>query len=330
MRGQCAGFGLTRTRSRPILNWKKAGTYDNVFFIRTKNLAAMNNIIGTEDDDNLSGSAAVDLIVGGSGNDTIFGADQYDAIDGGPGDDFIVGDFQTTNLPTLVSNYFDWIRGGTGNDTIVGGSFSSIPFEPAEGQPVETFVGVNGGQVGGDGGNALWGQEGNDDIWGGMGDDVIGGGEGDDAINPLGGQDTVFGGPGNDTIHKLSGAALIYGGVGNDSIVGAEGDDTIWGGAGNDTINGDGDYTGGRDTFLFAADHGQDVIETFSVSDDALDFSSLSIRFASVADVVNASEQVASPNSNYAFALLIQTSATDSVLLLTNTEINPIELILIL
>lgn len=290
----------------------------------------MNEIFGTENNDEVTGTAAVDRIFAGAGDDTVYGAAQYDAIDGGAGNDFLVGDILTGELPSLADSYFDWIRGGSGNDTIVGGAFSTIAFEPANGQPVETFVGVNGGQVGGDGGNALWGQDGDDRIWGGMGADVIGGGSGNDVINPLGGQDTVYGGAGNDTIRKLSGAALIYGGDGEDRIVGAAGDDTIWGGAGNDTLNGDGENIGGRDVFAFATGHGEDTIETFTIDDDTLDFSGLATPFTSLADVVAASEQVASPNTNYDFALLIQTSATDSVMLLSNTQINPNELMLIL
>jgi len=114
-------------------------------------------------------------------------------------------------------------------------------------------------------------------------------------------------------------AHLIFGGDGDDRILAGSGDDTIWGGAGDDTIVGD--QTDGpvfdsshADIFLFASGHGNDVLEGFS-AEDILDLSPLDAGFSSLEEVYAATEDATPVSDGYNFALLIHTSATDSILL---------------
>ena len=72
---------------------------------------------------------------------------------------------------------------------------------------------------GGQGNDALWGEDGNDTLHGDAGDDWLSGGAGDD---------------------------LIFGGDGNDTLRGGSGNDTLWGGAGADVFEFFRDHDTGR------------------------------------------------------------------------------------
>ncbi len=293
----------------------------------------MAQISGTAEADMLFGGNAIDFIDGDAGDDTIYGGLRYDAINGGEGHDFLVGDILISLLPTARDSQhteMDWIRGGSGNDTIVGGLFSTATFEPAMGQPVESFLAVKNGMTSGNAGDALWGQAGDDKIYGTNGDDVAGGGTGDDFMRMLGGDDTLFGGPGNDAISKSSGSGVFFGGEGDDVITASFESDTIWGGAGDDTLDTGGAIGDHSDYLAFLTGHGNDVVLTFTPDKDTLDFSGIDGAFATIVDVEAASENVVSPNSQYDFAMLIRTSETDSVLLLSNSEIVIIDLNILL
>lgn len=111
------------------------------------NVPAEANIVGTRNDDRLSGSAAPDAIFGGRGADTIFGGGGDDIIFGGSGSDILSGGegndrfiVPATELNESGKNAVsDRMDGGSGTDTleinwgtswqsysIVDGSISSI------------------------------------------------------------------------------------------------------------------------------------------------------------------------------------------------------------
>ncbi|MEM8828061.1 MAG: hypothetical protein AAGE96_01730 [Cyanobacteria bacterium P01_G01_bin.19] len=115
----------------------------------------INEIIGTDGNDTLQGTAKKDIIHGGAGADRIDGLDGDDIISGG--DDL------------------DRIDGSIGNDSIFGGDSSDR---------------INGG-VGDD---LLSGDAGNDFVRGGAGDDLLMGVTGNDTLIGQAGSDTfVFG-----------------------------------------------------------------------------------------------------------------------------------------
>jgi subtilisin family serine protease len=166
------------------------------------------DIIGTEDDDFLTGTSRGERIFGLGGDDIIQGLGGNDQIFGGDGDDLIAA--------------------GDGNDTVEGGAGDD--------------------QISGEAGNdTLVGNEGRDDIFGGDGNDQINGGAendrllgnaGNDTISGDDGNDTIDGGEGNDTIAGGNGSDRIFGSGGNDNLSGEAGTDTLTGGLGSDTLNG--------------------------------------------------------------------------------------------
>jgi hypothetical protein len=110
--------------------------------------------------------------------------------------------------------------GGQGSDALTGDDRGNL------------LYGLGGDdRLDGNGGNdILSGQGGRDWLSGGDGDDRLNGGADDDVLFGDGGNDLLFGGLGND---------YADGGDGDDLILGNDGNDTLSGGAGNDTVLGD-------------------------------------------------------------------------------------------
>ena len=113
--------------------------------------------------------------------------------------------------------------GGTGNDTLIGNAV----------------------------GNWMLGRTGDDDLSGNGGGDILFGG---------GGRDILSGGDGNDTLNGHASHDTLNGGDGEDNLRGGFGADLLIGGGGdNDRMFGD----EGRDTFLFQAGFGRDIVMDF-------------------------------------------------------------------
>lgn len=242
-------------------------------------------VYGTEEDDNLAGTAqssyregsliddviyaggGSDYVNGYGGNDTIYGGDGDDQnLFGDYGDDVIYGEGGSDLINGGNNN--DSLYGGAGNDTINGGNDNDLIF-------------------GHEGADILKGDSQDDTIYGGDGDDTINGGNGvdslygeadNDTINGDNGNDIIYGGGGNDTL--IGGTAdagndILVGGDGNDSLYGYGGADTLYGGAGLDTMSGG----LGADTFVFeaaSAFSNIDVITDFKQSEsDKLDISDI-------------------------------------------------------
>lgn len=182
-------------------------------------------ILGTNGNDDLSGSSSNEEILGLDGDDELRGAGGDDEVNGGDGSDII--------------------RGGDGDDTIVGGNGADTIF-------------------GGDGDDTIQGGSGRDKIRGGEGADVLDGGEGDkDTLDytssdqgvtvdlgtgaASGGDaqgDTISGFEdiqGSDFADNLTGnseANWLRGYAGDDTLSGGDGGDRLRGGEGADTLIG--------------------------------------------------------------------------------------------
>ncbi|MDJ0575619.1 MAG: calcium-binding protein [Xenococcaceae cyanobacterium MO_234.B1] len=165
-------------------------------------------LIGTENDDILTGANGDDFIDGRGGNDLLQGLGGNDQIFGGSGEDLIA-----------AGDGNDTVEGGTGNDNISGNA-------------------GNDNITGDDGRDDILGGEGNDSIEGGSEADRILGEAGDDSINGGSGQDSLLGGQGNDLIEGGSQTDLIFGEAGDDSLNGDDGSDTVEGGVGQDLVAG--------------------------------------------------------------------------------------------
>ena len=164
------------------------------------------------------GGGGSDNIYGQAENDVIFGGAGDDQADGGTENDIIYGE---SGFDTLSGGaHDDEIQGGVGGDTIFG-------FGPGPGDPRN-----DGGSMGADGDDTLYGDDGNDVIRGnGSSDDM-------DFSDGVTG-DHIFGGRGADVIFGDAGTDEIFGENEGDLIFGGAGDDYVEGGTGNDTVFGD-------------------------------------------------------------------------------------------
>ena len=171
------------------------------------------NIYGSNFDDNLAADVHVniihgrggnDTIAGASGNDSLFGDDGNDVLGGGKGDDFLSGGLGT-----------DIISGSIGNDTAdysdhtaaVNLSLDNTANDGAAGENdfIEADVeNLNGGS-------------GNDVVVGDANPNILHGGAGDDVISGGAGSDKLFGDAGNDNLRGRDGEKdTLDGGTGSD------------------------------------------------------------------------------------------------------------------
>ncbi|CUK08340.1 Cyclolysin [Shimia thalassica] len=131
--------------------------------------------IGSEFDENITGSSVRDLIFAGDGNDLIFGEEGIDVLRGESGNDTIYGGDLGDEI--FGDQNDDSIRGEAGNDTIKGG--------PGD----DTLYGDQGNDT-------LEGEQGVDKLIGGPGRDVLVGGQSADRFvletDPDGSIDTIL------------------------------------------------------------------------------------------------------------------------------------------
>jgi Ca2+-binding RTX toxin-like protein len=251
---------------------------------------SIENVVGSDFNDNINGDLYNNIIKGGAGNDKLHGGDGADTLQGDSGNDEIYGERGSDTINGNQGN--DKLYGGISNDVISGGEGMDHLYG---GDHDDTLQGDSGDDVlhggadqdalsGGEGDDHLYGDGGRDDLKGGAGNDTLEGGsdddilfgdkgadtlqgeDGDDYLSGGEGDDTLLsGGAGNDVIEGGSGEDRLQGGAGEDTLVGQNGDDTIiagsgidylQGGAGNDRLEGGLD----TDVYIFNGEFGQDVI----------------------------------------------------------------------
>ena len=280
---------------------------------------SIENLLGSANNDSLTGNDADNVLDGSGGNDTLIGNGGNDRLVGGAG---------TDNM-----------SGGQGNDVYIVDAAGDVVTEAANAgtDSVETslaayqltanvenltytgaanFTGngsaVNNVITGGSGNDRLDGKAGADTMIGGLGNDayfvdnvsdvvVENGGEGADAVNTslasytLGTNLELLSftsnanstGIGNDLDNTLFGAAgsdTLYGGIGTDRLVGNDGNDVLFGGGGSDTLTGG----AGDDRFVWttASDFGPlsrpDGITDFN-GNDVIDLRGFGLTFVGTA-----------------------------------------------
>lgn len=214
-------------------------------------LRNVENLIGTQTDDQLAGGPGRNRVEGGPGDDSFafyLGDTGEDEWIGGPGTDGAA--FGRSTAPLTLD-----VAAGT---ALLGGSvqkrtrlteievFSGTVFEDTmTGGPVsDTFSGGPGDVPSGEK-NTLSGLGGDDSLTSTPGGGQIDGGDGDDRITaPLGFRPvTAMGGAGNDRLSGTGGewypiTHSFAGGLGNDLIIGSSLNDQISGDAGEDDMSG--------------------------------------------------------------------------------------------
>ena len=232
--------------------------------------AGNNELSGLDGDDLLAGGGGADTLLGGEGNDTIRGGGGEDVTDGGAGID--TNDFSDIGAPVVAS--------------LAAGQAS---YQPAPGVTIveqvlnfENLTGsANNDQLFGDGNaNVLDGGDGNDLLAGGGGADTLLGGEGDDVLRGGGGNDVTDGGEGSDTADfsdigssvtaDLASGTATYQGpngavadtlVNIENLTGSSNDDVLSGDAGNNVIG------GGLGNDVLLGGDGDDVLRGDEIDD---------------------------------------------------------------
>jgi len=163
------------------------------------------NVIGTDHDDEMRGTTLINVFYGGDGNDTFAASNNNDEIYGGIGNDVI--------------------NGGRGKDTIDGGDgIDTITYTNSD---LRVIVDLESGTMSGSGhggGDVISNVE---NIVGSAYNDILTGLNTGSTIDGFQGDDIINGGSGNDD---------LSGGAGNDTINGGQGDDMMFAGAGADVF----------------------------------------------------------------------------------------------
>ena len=235
-------------------------------------LATIENLIGSNFDDVLTGSAVANTLNGGLGNDVLAGGAVTDTLIGGAGVDRV--DYSASTIGVTVNLATgSGVGGDADGDVLVG---------------IENLTGskLNDVLIGDAGANSLDGGLGDDKLIGGAGADVLVGGAGVDVADysasaagvtidltagtGVGGDaqgdtlatiENITGSAFNDTVTGDANANTVNAGAGNDYVDGAAGNDVLYGGDGDDTLTGnygtDKMYgEAGNDTFLAEWDEG--------------------------------------------------------------------------
>lgn len=264
---------------------------------------AVENVRGTDFNDEIFGDTGPNRIDGLGGNDTIDADAGNDTVSGGPGTNNIT---DLGGIDTLVVQGSITSRSLSGNPPVlsVQGTLNGVPFRHnargfeqvldtngvlksvafflgqtnvntvqqtviAETRPLPVIEGLIAGQTlnGDNNPNTIDGAAGFDDIAGLGGIDTLRGQAGDDDISGGDGNDVIDGGPGNDILRGGNGTDTVDGGDGHDAINGGADNDVLRGGNQNDSIDG----STGRDSLTGGANNDTFIFTAaFAGNDDVV------------------------------------------------------------
>lgn len=265
------------------------------------------DVIGSNQDDVITGNSVANVLNGGGGNDTLNAGAGVDTVLGGEGDDLLIYSY---------GDAFDHFNGGNGTDTASFDWAMSIVYDLVSGFYSEAPLSYTRDLIGIE--NVLSLGAGNDTMIGSADNNLLDGGAGNDSISSGGGNDTMIGGTGDDiyvtdggdTITELAGEGIdrvrsqvsivlaanieyldllggfsalngtgnnldnrITGNAANNRILGAAGNDTIIAGNGNDTLNGGAgvdSLSGGAGNDVYVTDGLDTITEAFNAGTDTV------------------------------------------------------------
>jgi len=198
-------------------------------------------LLGSAEDDQLTGSEADDILFGGDGADFVNGVSGDDTISGGGGDDELWGYGGADTIDGGAGD--DLIRGFHGDDVITGGGGDDRIDGAYDGSGGgSTDIAVYKGNradyvvIHAAGYHYVAGPDGIDTL---LNIDFLRFADGQNALSALAQEGTVLtGGASEDTLSGTTGFDLLRGNEGNDTISGLDGDDLLTGGLGDDRIDG--------------------------------------------------------------------------------------------
>lgn len=264
-----------------------AGTAVTLTGGTTERLTSIENVIGSNGNDTLTGTAYRNDLDGGGGDDMLIGGGGIDDYYGGAG-------FDTVDLSGGNSKWRVDLGAGTAELTTATGNVHSSDFEGIESvigpRNSMTFIGTSGNEkaTGSYFADIFYARGGVDEFHGGNGSDTVSFGNygegltirgtagyarlgdgtqvttftGIENIFATSEDDDITGTAGNNTIVGRSGADWINGGSGDDNIKGDLGRDLITGGRGNDRIDGGSDpndyafYSGNQNQYNISTSAG--------------------------------------------------------------------------
>jgi VCBS repeat-containing protein len=208
---------------------------------------SVENIVGGDGSDVLTGNDLANFLAGGAGNDTLTGGAGDDLIHGDAGDDLLAGGLGN-----------DTLSGGSGTDTATwAGSGAAINASLhallASGQGSDVLGGDIENLTGSDHADTLEGNAGSNAFAGGGGTDTVtyvnagsaiaaslassSGSLGEALGDGYAGIENLTGSAHADTLRGDDGSNRLDGGMGDDSLEGGLGNDTLVGGGGIDTVS---------------------------------------------------------------------------------------------
>ncbi len=267
---------------------------------------SIENVIGSNHDDNLTAGNSGSVLTGGRGDDDLTagaGADTF-VFSSGDGDDIIRGFTVTGGTAdkidlsafTSIASLED-LKDSNRNDTDFDERGGNTEIDLPGGGEI-TLIGRTGLTAD----NFIFYTK---PISGSIGDrfnNEINGGRGDDALYGEGGRDT------------------LNGDAGDDEIYGGEDNDTLNGGPGNDWLDGG----PGSDTFVFEPGGGNDVIMDWEAGDKIIlkDFKNAEGDAAELSDFILTDSTPTSDDSDYVINLEAQGGGTITILGATSSDIN--------
>jgi len=211
-------------------------------------LSNFENVLGSKNDDSLTGNALVNTLTGGDGNDTLAGLGGADTLDGGQGID--TANYAASTQGVIVNLGLGTGVGGDAQDDVL------ISIENVTGSGLaDQLIGSNSDNliIGGAGNDTLIGMGGADTLDGGADIDTLDFSAAVTAVNlDLGARtgtgsdgatltllnlENLIGGSGNDTLVGDSFANTLTGNDGNDLLIGGGGADVLVGGNGLNTAS---------------------------------------------------------------------------------------------
>ncbi len=240
------------------------------------------NVVGSDFDDNIRGNVGSNRLEGMSGADTIDGAEGNDRLLGGDDDDKLMGG---DGADTLVGGAgADKAEGGAGHDRFFAGSDDAGDDIYAGGAGNDLLavgvgddlaigdsavsIGLNDTTTGADGSDTIFGGDGNDTLLGGSWDDTDNNSRFDsgEQLQVGSSSNVLYGGSGADVVFGDGGADTLGGGLGSDTLIGGAGNDLFYGGKG--ATDADDVFSGGLGNDIFFGGSGDDIVSANEGEDE--------------------------------------------------------------